>query len=116
MALDAPLTIERKEGKTPGTTIIQLTGPITLVNLFDLQAQLRTGELPKLSILDLSGVPYMDSSGMGAIINYYVRCQNNGAKMIAVGVSSRVLELFKLTKTDVLIEQAASIEEAEAKA
>jgi anti-sigma B factor antagonist len=115
MALDAPLTIERKEGKTPGTTIIQLTGPVTLLNLFDLQAQLRTGELPRLSILDLSGVPYMDSSGMGAIINYYVRCQNNGVKLIVAGISDRVLELFKLTKVDVLIAQAATIEEAEAK-
>jgi anti-anti-sigma factor len=116
MALDAPLTIDRKEGKNPGTVILQLTGPITLINLFDLQAQLRTGELPKLSIVDLSGVPYMDSSGMGAIINYYVRCQNHGAKLIVVGVSSRVLELFKLTKVDALIDQAATVEEAEAKA
>ena len=116
MALDAPLSIERKEGKTPGTVIFRLAGPITLINLFDLQAQLRTGELPKVTILDLSGVPYMDSSGMGAIINYYVRCQNHGARLIVTGVSSRVIELFKLTKVDVLIEQAASIEEAEAKA
>ena len=116
MALDAPLTIDRKEGKNSGTTIIQLTGPITLINLFDLQAQLRIGEQPKLSILDLSGVPYMDSSGMGAIINYFVRCQNNGAKLIVTGVSSRVLELFKLTRVDALIDQAATVEEAEAKA
>ncbi len=116
MALDAPLTIDRKEGKATGTTIITLCGPITLINLFDLQAQLRTGELPRLTVLDLSGVPYMDSSGMGAIINYYVRCQKNGAKLIVVGVSSRVLELFKLTKVDALIEQAATVEEAEAKA
>ena len=114
MALDAPLTIHRKEGKNPGTVIMQLTGPITLINLFDLQAQLRTGQLPKLSILDLSGVPYMDSSGMGAIINYFVRCQNNGARLIVVGVSSRVLELFKMTKVDALIDQAATVEEAEA--
>jgi hypothetical protein len=31
-------------------------------------------------------------------------------------VSSRVLELFKLTKVDALIDQAATVEEAEAKA
>jgi anti-anti-sigma factor len=58
----------------------------------------------------------MDSSGMGAIINYFVRCQNNGAKLIVTGVSSRVLELFKLTRVDALIDQAATVEEAEAKA
>lgn len=116
MALDAPLTIERSDGKAPGTQIFRLTGPITLVNLFDLQAQLRTGDLPQLTIMDLSGVPYMDSSGMGAIINYYVRCQNHGVKFIVAGVSSRVNELFMLTKVDTLITQAATVEEAEAKA
>jgi len=116
MAIDDPLAIECRQGKAPGTLVFQLTGPVTLLNLFDLQAQLRTSELPRLSILDLSGVPYMDSSGMGAIINYYVRCQNNGVKLIISGVSNRVLELFKLTKVDALIAQAASIEEAEASA
>jgi anti-anti-sigma factor len=116
MALDAPLSIERKEGKTPGTVIFRLAGPITLINLFDLQTQLRAGEPPRLTILDLTGVPYMDSSGMGAIINYYVRCQNKAVRMIVAGVSSRVHELFKMTKVDAVITQTASVEEAEAKA
>ncbi len=116
MAFDAPLSIERKEGSNPGTVIFRLTGPITLINLFDLQTQLRTGEPPRLTILDLSGVPYMDSSGMGAIINYYVRCHNKGVRMIAAGVSSRVHELFKLTKVDAIITQTATVEEAEARA
>ena len=114
MALDAPLTIERKPGKAVGTTIITLAGPITLINLFDLQAQLRTGELPKVTILDLSGVPYMDSAGMGAIVNYYVHCQNRGVKLIVAAVSPRVMELFKMTKVDTVISLTATVEEAEA--
>lgn len=114
MAHDAPLTIEHKEGSAPGTRILILSGPVTLRNLFDLQPELRGGVLPKVSILDLSGVPYMDSAGMGAIINHYVHCQGHGSKFIAVGVSPRVHELFKMTKVDSIIPQAETIEAAEA--
>jgi len=113
MALDAPLKIERREGKVPGTRILQLSGPLTLSNLFDFQTELRKGEPPRTAILDLSGVPYMDSSGMGAIINYHVHCERNGARMIIAGVNIRVLELFKLTHVDTVIAMAPTVEIAE---
>jgi anti-anti-sigma factor len=115
MVHDDPLSIERTEGKKPGTLIFHLTGPVTLRNLFDLQAQLRTGDLPRASILDLSGVPYMDSAGMGSIVNYYVHCEHKGVKLIVAGISSRVFELFKLTKVDTVIPMVATVEEAEAR-
>jgi anti-sigma B factor antagonist len=114
MAIDGPLSIEVKEGKNSGTRIVTLVGPITLRNLFEFQDVLRAGELPRLAILDLSGVPYMDSSGMGAVINYYVFCQRHNTKMIAAGVSPRVMELFKMTKVDSVIPLAGSVDEAQA--
>lgn len=116
MLNDAPLSIERAEGKAPGTLIFRFAGPLTLRNLFSMQEQLRAGELPRVTILDFSGVPYMDSAGMGAVINHYVHCQNRGARMVAAGVNSRVMELFKLTKVDTVIPLAGTVEEAEAEA
>jgi anti-sigma B factor antagonist len=114
MATDDPLVIERRQGKTPGILIFQLTGPVTLSNLFEFQDQLRSGDLPRTSIIDFAGVPYMDSAGMGAILNYYVHCQKNGVKLIVAGISGRVMELFKLTHVDTIMSFAASAEEAEA--
>jgi len=116
MAIDDPLAIEQTQGKAPGSIILRLTGPVTLRNLFDLQSKLRVGEPPALTILDLTGVPYMDSAGMGAVINHYVRCQGKGKRLIAVGVSPRVLELFKMTRVDAVIPMVATVEEAEARA
>jgi anti-sigma B factor antagonist len=113
MAIDSPLTIERKEGQDSGTRILVLSGPLTLRNMFEIQHELRHGEVPRLSILDLSGVPYMDSAGMGLIVNHFVQCQNRGSKMIAVGVCARVHELFKLTRVDSIIPQALTIDAAE---
>ena len=113
MALDAPLTFERKEGKSAATRILVLTGPLTLRNMFELQTELRAEPQPRVSILDLSGVPYMDSAGMGLVINHFVHCQNLGAKMIAAGVSPRVIELFRMTRVDSVIPIAATVEAAE---
>jgi anti-anti-sigma factor len=114
MALDAPLSIERNEGKLPGTLVFRLNGPLTLLNMFDLQTQLRSADPPALTILDMTGVPYMDSAGMGMVVNHYVRCAGRGVRLIAAGVSPRVLELFKLTRVDAVIPMAATVEEAEA--
>jgi anti-anti-sigma regulatory factor len=51
---------------------------------------------------------------MGAVINYYVFCQRHDTRMIAAGVSPRVMELFKMTKVDSVIPLKGSVEEAEA--
>jgi anti-sigma B factor antagonist len=114
MAIDDPLTIEQHPGKASGTVVVRLIGPVTLRNLFDLQAQLRSGSLPAVQILDLSGVPYMDSAGMGAIINHHVHCMNKSVRLIVTGVSARVMELFKMTRVDGVMKLAPTVEDAEA--
>jgi anti-sigma B factor antagonist len=114
MAIDGPLQIETQQGKTPGTFIIRLTGPLTLRNIFDLQTQFRSMEPTPLTVLDLSGVPYMDSAGMGVVVNCHVHCQSRGGKFVAAGVSQRILEVFKMTHVDKVIAMAPTAEEAEA--
>jgi anti-anti-sigma factor len=114
MLNDGPLTIERKEGKDPGTRIFCLTGPLTLRNLFELQSELRGMALPTLTVLDLTDVPYMDSAGMGLVMNHYVRCQTRGARMVVSGANNRVMDLFKVTKVDTVLPLVPTLEAAEA--
>jgi anti-sigma B factor antagonist len=114
MAIDGPLQIEIQQGKAPGALVIRLTGPLTLRNIFDLQTQLRSMEATPLTILDLTEVPYMDSAGMGVVVNCHVHCQSRGGKFVATGVSARILELFKMTHVDKIIAMAPTTEAAEA--
>jgi anti-sigma B factor antagonist len=114
MLKDAPLTISRRECKAPETRIVKLAGPLTLPNLFAFQDELHSDEPPAVIILDLSEVPYMDSAGIGAIINHFVHCRNRNSKLIVVGVDARPLELFKLTGVHTVIPMYAKVEEAEA--
>jgi anti-anti-sigma factor len=112
MLTDAPLSIDRKEGKTPDILIYTLSGPLTLRNMFEFQSELRSTPAPRLTIFDLSGVPYMDSAGMGLLMNHYVHCQTRGVRLIVAGSSSRVLDLFKITRVDTVLPLVASVEEA----
>lgn len=106
------LTMESLPGQTPGSRILRLTGPLTLSGLFDFQKALRN-DPPALLILDLAAVPYMDSAGMGAIINYFVSCQRHGRRLVVAGVNGRVMELFRMTKVDSLLTLAPTVADAE---
>ncbi|HWG21923.1 MAG TPA: STAS domain-containing protein [Terracidiphilus sp.] len=114
MPKDDPLQIDIEEGRNPGTRILRLTGPVTLANLFALQDALRGGQQAPVTILELCGVLYMDSAGMGAVINYFTHCQRNGNRLLVAGVSPRVRELFKMTRVDTIIPMLETVDEAEA--
>ncbi|MGA3225780.1 MAG: STAS domain-containing protein [Acidobacteriaceae bacterium] len=121
---NSPFSIERKEGKAPGTVIFRLCGPFTardmygslapidLQNMLDFQSA-PSAEPPVLNILDLTAVPYMDSTGLGMIVKHYVHYPGNGVRVIAAGANSRVLELFRLTKMDGVITTSSSIDDAD---
>jgi ABC-type transporter Mla MlaB component len=116
--------IERKEGKAPSTVIFRLSGPFTarsmygsltplaLRDLFNFQS-LPGEQAPLVNILDLTRVPYMDSSGLGMIVTHYVHCQGKGIRLILAGVSPRVLELFKMTKVDPPLPTVTTVEEVD---
>jgi anti-anti-sigma factor len=70
-------------------------------------------ERPLVNIHDLTGVPYMDSSGLGVIVTHYVHCQGKGIRLILAGASPRVLELFKMTKVDTTLPMATTVEEVD---
>lgn len=118
------LSIGRHQGKTPGTVIIRLSGhftardmygsltPLELRNMFESDAMPNHKPLTA-SIFDLTEVPYMDSAGLGMIVSHGVHCQGKGIRMIAAGLSPRVLELFKLTKVDSIIPTASTVDEAD---
>lgn len=90
--------------------LFRLQGPLTLNNLFAFQEVLRQQAVT--TILDLSGVPYMDSAGLGVLVNSHVSHQQRGQRLILVGVNDRIQELLKLTKVDTVLEVVPDLEAA----
>jgi anti-anti-sigma factor len=51
-------------------------------------------------VIDLSGVDYLDSAGLGMIVYAYGALNEKHGHLRICGVAPRVLSLLKLTKTD----------------
>ena len=94
------LAIERIT--TPeGFTVIRLAGFVTAKNTPALQAAIQQARGSK-TILDMAGVPYMDSSGLGALLAGYTGCQVHGGQFVLASVVPRVRDLLQLTKVEPL--------------
>ncbi len=80
--------------------------------MFELQDELRR-TTPQVLIMDLSGTPYMDSAGLGLVMNYYVSAQNHGRRLLLAGVNERVLSLLEMTKVHTVLTSFPTVEQAE---
>ena len=115
MSPDTPLKIEPVPGNTPGTVVLRLTGPLTLNSVSPLRALFRGTEPPRHTILDLRGVPFMDSAGMSEIINHEVYCRDKHVWLTLAGVTPRVLSMFHITRLEKVLTLTTTVEEAEAR-
>jgi anti-sigma B factor antagonist len=109
---DKTLTYTTSNGAKDGTVILTLEGPLTLSNMFAFQGQFRAMK-PACLILDMSGVPYMDSAGLGLLTNYFVAAQGDGRKFLLACVNERILSLLEMTKVDQILKMYPSVGAAE---
>ena len=93
--------------------VLKLTGPLTLPTIFGFQNEFRS-MTPQVMVMDFSESPYMDSAGLGLVMNYYVAAQDQGRKLLLAGVNDRVVELFKMTRVHGVLTSFPSVAEAEA--
>ena len=106
----ASLAIEIMEA-AEGTRVLKLEGPLTLTTLFEFQDLVRTIDSPRL-ILDLAGVPYMDSAGLGSVLGAYASCQRHGRQFALANVAPRVVTLLRVAHVDTILPQFASVDAA----
>lgn len=93
-----PLQVEELSAPA-GVRVLRLSGPILISNFFQFQATIRSSTSPAL-ILDLSGVPYIDSAGIGALVGAYVTHQKEGRSLALVGVTERVRNTMQVTRVE----------------
>jgi anti-anti-sigma factor len=96
-----------------GARVMKLRGPLTIRTLFDFQTVSRQ-EATKPVIVDVAGVPYMDSAGLGCVVSVFTSCQNRGLGFAVCGLSSRLRTLFEVTRVNTLLPTFDTLEAAEA--
>jgi anti-sigma B factor antagonist len=90
-----------------GVTILYVSGRITLgeggVTLRDaIQEALKTGT--KKLVVDMGGVGYMDSSGLGELTGAYVSAKNKGCNLKLLGLTKKIDDLMQITKLATLFD------------
>ncbi len=63
-------------------------------------------------ILDLTGLLYMSSAGLGALVSIHSKFRDADRGLVLAGTNPKVRKLLALTSLDHLIESADSVEEA----
>jgi anti-sigma B factor antagonist len=106
------LTISTSPGKHDGQSVFTLTGPLTMATLSEFQDVVRA-ETARVVIIDLTGVPYMDSAGLGAIINAHVSCTKNERRLALAGVPERIRTLLRLTGVEKVLTIFPTAQEAQ---
>ena len=91
-----PLQIERLD-----RGVLSLHGPLTMENVSPFMNAVRREDAPTM-ILDLTNVPYLDSSGLGSLVSACTTCTKAGRRMALTGVNERVQHLFEITRVEQL--------------
>ena len=112
---DEPLQWTSRSGAGDGVTVLELSGPLTIGNIFEFQKMLAEVRGP-VTVVDLAQVPYMDSAGLGVLMNFYVAAEKNGRRTAVANANTRIQALLDTTRVRELLRTSASVEAAEAAA
>ncbi|PYX38273.1 MAG: hypothetical protein DMG81_12220 [Acidobacteria bacterium] len=102
LGLQSGMEFERLEVERPfrdagGRGVLLLRGPLVNENLPDFQNAIRRENVPTI-ILDLTGVPYIDSAGLGSLVSTYVSRHKSGQRTVLTGVNARIIHLLEITR------------------
>ncbi len=79
-----------------GVEVFQITGPFFFGVASDLVDTLKAmGEMPKVLILRMRLVPYLDATGENALESVIKQCGNNGTKIILSGLQPQPMQMLK---------------------
>jgi len=107
------LQVVKSDGSREGQRILHIRGSLNIHTVFSFQEILRGETAPEL-IVDFSGVPYIDSAGLGALVAAYVGAQKTARKLAFVAMNTQVKALIEMTHVSKLFKSYPTIKDAEA--
>ena len=93
------LSIQEIKGVREGEQLLKLAGSLTITTLFGFR--------------DVVDVPYIDSAGLGVLVNAHVSCVSRGRRLALVGVVDRVHTLLAVTNVHKVLAVFPTLQEAE---
>jgi anti-sigma B factor antagonist len=108
------LEIVVRPGSVEGQTVFELTGSLELQQVFAFQSRMREDQSP-VTILDMSNIVYVDSAGIGALVNANVSRLRSNRKLVIAGITERAKTVLEVTKTAQFFDFYPTAAEAETK-
>lgn len=98
----APGSVIRAVREEAGAIVIQLAGDVDLNVKEALRAELLslTESRPARIVVNLSGVNYMDSSGVATLVELHQRCRRNRGELVLCHITPRVRAIFEISKLE----------------
>ena len=108
---DSPVQDIRWQDKN---VVVQVTGDIDLNSSPKFQQAVLSlmDKRPDRIIVNLSDVPYMDSSGVASLVKLLSRVRKSGAMLSLCCLNDRVRSVFEITRLDSVFHICNSEEEA----
>ena len=94
--------------------VVKVVGDIDLNRSLEFQHGLLEllDSKPDRLVVNLGGVPYMDSSGVASLVKLLSRVRRCGLGLRLVALSDRVRSVFEITRLDSVFDICATEEEA----
>ncbi|HOT00758.1 MAG TPA: STAS domain-containing protein [Acidobacteriota bacterium] len=103
------------EKEVNGITVLEIHGKI-LMGEGDIAIKKKIDDLlaknTKKVILDLSSVPYIDSSGLGELIRCYTTMRKANGTLKLANVTDRIVDLLTITKLITVFEYYKTVDDA----
>lgn len=110
--MEGKFSVTNVAGVNENERIMKLAGPLTITTIFDFRDAFRSEKSAQWVILDFTEVPYVDSAGLGSIVNAHVSCANAGRHLALVGVAERIMTMLRVTRVDGALAIYPTLQEA----
>ena len=96
------------------SVVVDVAGDIDLNSSgrFQQDILLLMDKKPDRIVVNLAGVPYMDSSGVASLVKLLSRARKGGAALYLAELSDRVRSVFEITRLDTVFDIRDSEQEA----
>ena len=96
-----------------GTVVVSLAGEVDLQHSPSVRKQLMELMFDRRDVLvNMSGVEYIDSSGIASLVEAYQMARRNATRFVLVAVSQPALRVLQLARLDRVFTLADSLEAA----
>ncbi len=105
------LDVEKGTGSTDEVAIYQLKGKLSLETVASFLPKIREESAPHL-VLDMSGVNFLDSAGVGALVSLFVSRRNHGKTFALAALAPQATAVVTVAGLQKLLPIAKTVDEA----